>query len=83
MPFMSYQVSPQQALESAGRLVKEGLAQSVKLEGGQLGVRSMDPDLRLRRHHDPIGALREQAEVPEHAQRLLGGGPGDPAGHRA
>src|SRR3989442_11652958 len=24
LPFMSYQVSPQQALESAGRLVKEG-----------------------------------------------------------
>ena len=35
MPFMSYQVSPAQALESAGRLVKEGHAQSVKLEGGQ------------------------------------------------
>lgn len=35
MPFMSYQVSPQQALESAGRLVKEGRAQSVKLEGGE------------------------------------------------
>ena len=34
MPFMSYQVSPSAALESAGRLVKEGLAQSVKLEGG-------------------------------------------------
>src|SRR5207253_2379736 len=35
MPFMSYQVSPQQALESAGRLVKEGKAHAVKLEGGQ------------------------------------------------
>ncbi len=35
MPFMSYQVSPAQALESAGRLVKEGQAQSIKLEGGE------------------------------------------------
>ena len=34
LPFMSYQVSPQQALESAGRLVKEGGAHAVKLEGG-------------------------------------------------
>jgi 3-methyl-2-oxobutanoate hydroxymethyltransferase len=34
LPFMTYQVSPQQALESAGRIVKEGGAQAVKLEGG-------------------------------------------------
>src|SRR6516162_4552355 len=34
MPFMSFQVSPQQALENAGRLVKEGGAQAVKVEGG-------------------------------------------------
>jgi 3-methyl-2-oxobutanoate hydroxymethyltransferase len=34
MPFMSYQVSPQQAVESAGRLIKEGGAHAVKLEGG-------------------------------------------------
>jgi 3-methyl-2-oxobutanoate hydroxymethyltransferase len=33
MPFMSYR-SPSQALESAGRLMKEGGAQMVKLEGG-------------------------------------------------
>jgi 3-methyl-2-oxobutanoate hydroxymethyltransferase len=31
---MSYQVSPQQALESAGRIIKEGGAHAVKLEGG-------------------------------------------------
>jgi 3-methyl-2-oxobutanoate hydroxymethyltransferase len=35
LPFMSYQVSPQQALESSGRLVKEGGAHAVKLEGGE------------------------------------------------
>lgn len=35
MPFMSYQVSPEQALISAGRLMQEGFAHSVKLEGGE------------------------------------------------
>jgi 3-methyl-2-oxobutanoate hydroxymethyltransferase len=35
MPFMSFQAGPQDALLNAGRLLKEGGAQSVKLEGGQ------------------------------------------------
>lgn len=34
MPFGSYQVSPEDAVRSAIRLVKEGGAQAVKLEGG-------------------------------------------------
>jgi 3-methyl-2-oxobutanoate hydroxymethyltransferase len=35
MPFMSYQVSPVQAVESAGKLMKDGMFESVKLEGGE------------------------------------------------
>ncbi|MBI5531949.1 MAG: 3-methyl-2-oxobutanoate hydroxymethyltransferase [Deltaproteobacteria bacterium] len=35
MPFMSFQLSPQQALASAGKMLKEGGAESVKLEGGE------------------------------------------------
>ena len=42
MPFMSYQVSPEQALQSAGRLVQEGKAQSVKLEGGERSASAVE-----------------------------------------
>jgi 3-methyl-2-oxobutanoate hydroxymethyltransferase len=34
MPYMSYQISPEQAAENAGRFLKEGKAEAVKLEGG-------------------------------------------------
>lgn len=34
MPFMTYKISPEQALAAAGRIIQEGRAESVKLEGG-------------------------------------------------
>jgi 3-methyl-2-oxobutanoate hydroxymethyltransferase len=41
MPFMSYQISKEQALESAGRIIKEGEAHGVKLEGGDRMVETI------------------------------------------
>src|SRR5215468_6240665 len=35
LPFLTYQISPEQALANAARLMQEGGAQAVKLEGGR------------------------------------------------
>ena len=35
LPFLSYQVSEEDALRNAGRFIKEALAEAVKLEGGE------------------------------------------------
>ncbi|MCS7146238.1 MAG: 3-methyl-2-oxobutanoate hydroxymethyltransferase [Nitrososphaerota archaeon] len=35
MPFMSFQVSKREAVRNAGRMVKEGMVDAVKLEGGR------------------------------------------------
>jgi 3-methyl-2-oxobutanoate hydroxymethyltransferase len=43
MPFMSYQASVEDGLRAAGRLLKEGRAEAVKLEGGVEGGRAGAP----------------------------------------
>lgn len=54
MPFMSYQVSPQQAVENAGRLIKEAGVAAVKLEGGENQARTIralaDADIPVMAH---------------------------------
>ena len=34
MPFLTYHISPEDAIRNAGRFIKEGMCQAVKLEGG-------------------------------------------------
>ena len=82
LPFMSYQASVEDAVRSAGRLVKEGGAEAVKLEGGRrVGsvVRAiLDADIPVMGHlgltpqsvHQ-FGGYRVQGKDPESAERLI------------
>ena len=53
-PFLSYQISQERAIESAGRLIKEGGAAAVKVEGGEVVAptvkRLVDLDIPVMGH---------------------------------
>ena len=82
MPFMSYQASTADAMRNAGRLVQEGGAMAVKLEGGAPVVETIE---RLTSSGIPvvahlglmpqsvhqIGGFKRQAQTPEARKRLL------------
>ncbi len=82
LPFMSYQASVEDAVRNAGRLVKEGGAESVKLEGGReraAAVRAIDQagipvmahiGLTPQSIHK-LGGFRVQGKAEEQAMRLL------------
>ncbi|MDO4870464.1 MAG: 3-methyl-2-oxobutanoate hydroxymethyltransferase [Bacillota bacterium] len=82
MPFMSYQISVEQALENAGRLMKEGRAGAVKLEGGaavcpqikamtEIGIPVMAHLGLTPQSINIFGGNKVQGKTEEAAEKLL------------
>ena len=82
MPFMSYQTSVYDAVFNAGRLIKEGRAQAVKLEGGKEVVEQIraivNASIPVVAHLgltpqsiNAFGGFKVQGKSEEAAQRLL------------
>jgi 3-methyl-2-oxobutanoate hydroxymethyltransferase len=82
LPFLTYQESLQQAMHSAGRVLKETGAQAVKLEGGYPAI--VDTVARLVQAGIPVMGhvgltpqsvhqvgLRQQGKTQETAERIL------------
>jgi len=82
LPFMTYQVSPEEALRSAARVLQEGGAQAVKLEGGtalaptvqrlvQAGIPVMGHIGLTPQSVLALGGYKVQGRTPEAATQLL------------
>jgi 3-methyl-2-oxobutanoate hydroxymethyltransferase len=82
MPFLSYQASPEDAVRSAGRFVKEAGAEAVKVEGGLRTVPAIEAILRAGipvmghvgltpQSVHVLGGYRVQGRTPEAAEMLL------------
>src|SRR6266566_74582 len=82
MPFLTYQVSAEEALRNAARLFQEGGAAAVKLEGGRsvadavrkltaAGLPAMGHVGLTPQHVHRLGGMRQQAREEEAAQELI------------
>ena len=82
MPFMSYQADASEALRNAGRFLKEGGAQSVKLEGGrrvadtvrlmvEAGIPVMGHIGLTPQSVNQLGGYRVQGKSPKSAAALI------------
>ncbi|MBE0611325.1 MAG: 3-methyl-2-oxobutanoate hydroxymethyltransferase [Dehalococcoidia bacterium] len=82
MPFMSYQADPNEAMRNAGRLLKEGGATAVKLEGGShvapLVRRMVEAGIPVMGHLgltpqsvNQFGGHKVQGKTPAAAAKLL------------
>jgi 3-methyl-2-oxobutanoate hydroxymethyltransferase len=81
MPFLSYQAANDEALRNAGRLLKEGFAEAVKLEGGaeyadlvsrmvRIGIPVMGHIGLTPQSVHALGGFKVQGREDEVAQRL-------------
>lgn len=82
MPFMSFQVSPEKALEAAGKLMKEGSVEAVKLEGGEIvaehvhritsvGIPVMGHVGLMPQSVHAMGGFRVQGKAEDDALRVI------------
>jgi len=82
MPFLTYQLSAEEAMRNAGRLIKEGGAAAVKIEGGQhmaetvkrltdVGIPVMGHLGLTPQSVHKFGGFRPQAREPEAVAQLL------------
>ena len=82
MPFLSYHTGSAEALRNAGRLVQQGGAAAVKLEGGAAVVKTVRRLVRagvpvvghlglLPQSINQLGGYRRQATEPDSAETLL------------
>jgi 3-methyl-2-oxobutanoate hydroxymethyltransferase len=82
MPFMSYQISPEQALASAGRIVKESGADCVKMEGGEYFAPYVEKIVRAGipvighigltpQSASALGGFQVQGRTKEQAEQLI------------
>ncbi len=82
MPFMSYQVSTEQAVMNAGRFMKEAGVQAVKLEGGSTVVKQIEAIVKagipVQGHLGltpqsvaQLGGFKVQGKTAESAKQLI------------
>lgn len=82
MPFLTYQVTVSEAVRNGGRLIQEGGAAAVKLEGGRAvlevierlvdaGVPVMGHLGLMPQHVHELSGFRMQAKEPRDADRLI------------
>ncbi|MDP3541528.1 MAG: 3-methyl-2-oxobutanoate hydroxymethyltransferase [Elusimicrobiota bacterium] len=82
MPYLSYEIDPKEAVRNAGRLLKEGGAHAVKVEGGMEVASTIKEFLKINvpvfghlgltpQAVNRLGGYKVQGRSPEAAEKIL------------